>query len=873
MSHPQLALEIVQRVLSRPEEERVAAVDEACAGDAGLRAEVEALLAEQRPAHLDEVLAAARRVDRGDAPTVAAGVAAVPGVSERPGTRIGRYQLLTHIGEGGFGSVYLAQQTEPVTRQVALKVLKPGMDSRQVVARFEQERQALALMDHPHIAKVLDAGATATGRPYFVMEYVEGQAITAYCDDHRLPVRERVELFVQVCTAVQHAHSKGIIHRDLKPSNVLVVTQDGRPSAKVIDFGIAKAIAGGAIDSPQVTEQLQLIGTREYMSPEQAEGSPDIDTRSDVYSLGVLLYELLTGATPFGAEQLRAAAYAEIQRIIREVDPPTPSTRLGQSGATLVTLATHRRTEPRRLESMVRGELDWVVMKALEKERERRYETANGLAADLRRYLAGEAVTAAPPGVAYRARKFAHRHRAVLAVSALVGLLLIGATAGIAWQAAVARTERDKAQIVAEFMADTLSGVDSAVARGRDTTMLREMMEEAAGRIEKGELRDAPEAELALRGTIGATFRDLARFDDAARMAEPALALARSRYRGDDPVLAQAIEDLAQVQSDRGELDAAEPLYREALAMYQRLYRGDHEQVATALNNLASAREDSGDAKGAEPIARQALEMRRRLFQGDHEDLVESLNNLASILAAPAGLGQLDEGEALFREALAMNRRLNPGDHPRVAAGLNNLSYVLKTKGNVAEAETLARETLDMRRRLFGNDYPHVATGLNNLAQFLVDRGDLAGAEPLIREAVAILRARHPKGHQNLATYLVSLGRTLTAGGNAAGAVPILDEGVEMYVRLMGKDFWLTGNARLTRGRALAALERFPEAETDLLEAQRIFSTAQGVSKDRQKRCFEAVVALYTQWDKAQPGRGHAATAATWQARLAESGL
>ena len=358
---------------------------------------------------------------------------AAPAMPEVLGTRIGPYKLLQLIGEGGFGSVYMAEQEKPVLRKVALKIIKLGMDTRQVIARFEAERQALAMMDHPHIARVLDAGATDSGRPFFVMDLVKGEPITAYCDRHSLSIDQRLELFGQVCNAVQHAHTKGIIHRDVKPSNVLVSTQDGRPCAKVIDFGIAKATTSKLTEKTLFTQHNQLIGTLEYMSPEQAEGSLDIDTRTDVYSLGVLLYELLTGSTPFDSARLRSAAYAEIQRIIREVEPPTPSARIGQSSATLSAVAAHRHVEPARLGGLVRGELDWIVMKALDKDRARRYETANGLGDDISRFRTGQAVVAAPPGALYRASKFVRRNRvAVAAVSAVVAALALG-LATAAW--------------------------------------------------------------------------------------------------------------------------------------------------------------------------------------------------------------------------------------------------------------------------------------------------------------------------------------------------------------------------------------------------------------------------------------------------------
>jgi serine/threonine-protein kinase len=368
-------------------EERSAYLDGACGSDHELRERVERLLAAQLKVGSFLESPAPALIDTVDEP-----------ISEAPGTIIGPYKLLEQIGEGGFGVVFMAEQQQPIRRKVALKVLKPGMDTRQVIARFEAERQALALMDHPNIAKVLDAGQTSSGRPYFVMDLVKGLPITELCDQAKLPIRERLELFLSVCQAVQHAHQKGIIHRDIKPSNVLVTLHDGTPLAKVIDFGIAKALGQQLTDKTLYTGFGQLIGTPLYMSPEQAAlSNVDVDTRSDIYSLGVLLYELLTGTTPFEKERFSKLGYDEICRIIREEEPPKPSTRINTQGKAAITISTQRKSDPKRLSQLCRGELDWIVMKCLEKDRNRRYETANGLAHDIERYLHDEAVQACPP--------------------------------------------------------------------------------------------------------------------------------------------------------------------------------------------------------------------------------------------------------------------------------------------------------------------------------------------------------------------------------------------------------------------------------------------------------------------------------------------
>ena len=466
-------------------------------------------------------------------------------ITEKPGTVIGPYKLLQQIGEGGMGIVFMAEQTEPIQRKVALKVIKPGMDSRQVIARFEAERQALAMMDHVNIARVLDVGTTESGLPYFVMELVNGVPITKYCDDNNLTPRQRLELFVPVCQAIQHAHQKGIIHRDIKPSNVMITLYDGKPVPKVIDFGVAKATEHKLTERTLFTQYGTMVGTLEYMSPEQAEMSAlGVDTRSDIYSLGVLLYELLTGTTPLSNKRMKEAAYAEILRMIKEEEPPKPSTRLSDSGESLASISAQRHMEPAKLTKLVRGELDWIVMKTLEKDRSRRYETATGLAEDIGHYLADEPVQACPPSAGYRLKKFIRRNKsAALVGSAIVAALIVGlavASLGLVQarceairadhEAELAHTQAVRSEHVARFLKEMLKGVGPSVALGRDTTMLREIVDNTAQQIDS-DLKDEPEVQIELRLLLAQIYYDLRLYNKMEETVRQTLRLARSLRR------------------------------------------------------------------------------------------------------------------------------------------------------------------------------------------------------------------------------------------------------------------------------------------------------------------------------------------------------
>ena len=724
---------------------RTAFIDDACHGDDGLKAQVIAMLdANERAgdflsAPVEEVQSPDGDVHR----------------LERLGSFVGPYKLLQEIGEGGMGIVYLAEQSRPVRRMVALKIVKPGMDSRQVAARFEAERQALALMEHPNIARVFDAGATDTGRPYFVMELVKGVPITTYCDDHRLTPRQRLELFLPVCKAIQHAHQKGIIHRDLKPSNVMVASYDEGPVPKVIDFGVAKAIGPKLTEQTLLTEFGALIGTVEYMSPEQAElNQLDIDTRSDIYSLGVLLYELLTGTTPLERKRLKDTSVMELLRLVREDEPPRPSTRLGAT-ENLPAIAANRGMEPKKLSGLIRGELDWVVMKALAKERNRRYATANALANDVEHYLANEPVEACPPSAAYRFRVLARRHKAAVTATAIVAaalLLATGVSAYMFLNERVARqralAEAAKSQQVAQFMKDMLRGVASDVAQGRDTTLLRGIVDRTAERI--GQLKTQPNVEVELRISLGEVYRDLAELEKAESLLRQAVDLARQNFGAEHAQLAAALNALAKVLESRDDFREAEALesqddfreaealHREALAIRRNVYGDHHALTAESLDNLGLILHRQWRHAEAEPLYRQALAIRRNVFGNEHEAVAMSLSNLAVLLRVE---GRLSESEPLHREALAIRRKLLGNVHPDVAISINGLGNLLRDEGKLNEAEAMHREALKIRRKLYGEHHPYVVQSLRHLAIGLFWQGRLAEADDSLDQALAIQQA------------------------------------------------------------------------------------------------------------------------------------
>jgi eukaryotic-like serine/threonine-protein kinase len=793
--------------------EREALIDDACDGDAKLRSLVLELLA-------GDVMPLPVEAIADDIRAAQDSVLASP-LLEPQGSMIDRYRLLERLGEGGFGVVFAAEQTHPVQRRVGLKIIKLGMDTRAVIARFEAERQALAMLDHPNIAKVFDAGTTKTGRPYFVMELVKGEPIVEYCDKNSLSIQARLELFMQVCSALQHAHTKGIIHRDIKPSNILVSTLDGRPQIKVIDFGIAKATASKLTEKTIFTEHRQLIGTPEYMSPEQAEGSLDIDTRTDVYSLGVLLYELLTGTTPFSSKELRSGAYAEIQRIIREVDPPKPSTRLSSNVDTIASVAAQRRTEPKRLGSAVSGELDWIVMKALEKDRQRRYETASGLAADVQRHLSGEAITAAPPSSMYQLSKLLRKHRpVVLAGSAIFVALLIGAAA-FAWQAQVARDQRDIAlqaqrseaeqrakadaaraeavsqeaeakkqaaiaEAVAKFQTDMLASVDpNQLPRDpvtnellRDGVKVIQAVEAAIKKLDAGSLKDQPMVEARVRDTIGNTLSALGRNAEAERVLRKSLELRRGVLPGAGRDLAQSLNNLAAVLHALNKPQEAETLYREALEICRKSLPPGHLETASTLNNLGVLLKVQNNLGEAESLYRESLEIRRAALPPGHMDISTVLNNLAQLLRAQ---NKLADAEPLYRESLQIRRDALPPGHPEIAKSLDSLANLLQDRNKLADAEPLYRESLEIRRAALPAGHPEIAKAVSNLATLLHDQNRLAEAEPLYWEALAIERTSLPPGDKAIGSSLNNLADYLRAQNRLSEAEPLFREALEIF--------------------------------------------------------------------------------------------
>ncbi len=601
--------------------------------------------------------------------------------TDSPGDRIGRYKILQLIGEGGFGTVYMAEQQEPVRRKVALKIIKLGMDTKQVIARFEAERQALALMDHPNIARVLDAGATETGRPYFVMELVRGVPVTDYCEKNKLSTTDRLELFTRICQAIQHAHHKGIIHRDLKPSNVLVTLHDGVPVPKVIDFGIAKALHQRLTEKTLFTEYHQFMGTPVYMSPEQAEMSGlDVDARTDIYSLGVLLYELLTGTTPFDVQRLKSLSHADIQKLIREESPHKPSTRIQTLGRDATSTAEHQQTDREGLRKHLKGDLDCIVMKALEKDRTRRYETANGMMFDVRRYLNGEPVLASPPSAIYRARKFVGRHRAAVGVATVVGLALfagmvlsmIGFTQA-SRERAVARAEAESARAINSFFSDMLGSVDpqqlrlhSAFAPEEAVTgttkgvfdrnvSVVEMLKRGGERLEET-FRGKPGLEAEARETIGITLAGLGHLEDARPHLERAVEIRAGILPEDHP-------DRLRSELQLGYLLMDAKMVKAARNGFERIYGPEHPNTLSATTFLAqtltvdrstSLLDNEGKFSSATDVFRDTLEKQRRVLGNKHRDVVFTLLEWAH-WHMWGNRGK--EAEELTREALEITRR------------------------------------------------------------------------------------------------------------------------------------------------------------------------------------------------------------------------
>jgi len=739
-------------------------------------------------------------------------------VTEKPGDRIGRYRLLEQIGEGGCGVVYMAEQEEPVRRRVALKVIKLGMDTKQVIARFEAERQALAMMDHPNIAKVLDAGATDTGRPFFVMELVCGIKITDYCDQNNLSTDERLKLFIQVCQAIQHAHQKGIIHRDIKPSNILVTQHDDVAVPKVIDFGIAKATIGQLTDKTVFTAFTQFVGTPAYMSPEQAQMSGlDIDTRADIYSLGVLLYELLTGNTPFDAKELLAAGMDEMRRKIREDEPARPSTRLSTMAAMdLTAVAKNRHVEPPRLIHLIRGDLDWLVMRCLEKDRTRRYATANALAMDLQRHLNDEPVVACPPSRSYRFQKLVRRNKLAFAAATAITIVLVLGAVMSTWQAIRAtRAERDQSRLraaaqqaqvnearsrlnaeadekkaeieaarnaqVAHFMKDMLKGVGPGFALGRDTKLLQEILGQTRQRLD--ELKGQPEVEADLCATLGNVYSDIGEYTNAAAMLQEALTLRKKLHGGNHPETANSLNDLAELLYRQGKWQGAEAMHRAALAMRQQLFGSEHLDIAASLSNLGEALRRQGKLSAAEPLHREALAIRKKLLGDENLDVAQSLYNLGLLLWRQ---GNLSEAESSHREALAIRRKLLGDQHPDVATSLDRLGLVLGSQKKTVEAEKVHREELAMRRKLLDAEHPDLANTLYNLSLVLTDQGKLNEAAALQQEALAIRRKRLPPGHPEVFQSVETLANVLGRQGKLDQEENLYRDELNRQRRLLG---------------------------------------------------------------------------------------
>jgi tetratricopeptide (TPR) repeat protein len=833
--------------------QRSAFLDRACLSDRSMRQELEVLLASSDDANSTFLRSA---------PALDGLIANLEGILSGGGLQAGqfvaeRFQLIRRLGEGGMGQVWLAEQTSPVRRQVALKLIKAGMYDKALVQRFQSERQSLAIMDHPAIAKVFDAGATPQGQPYFVMEYVPGLPITEYCDQKKLKIRDRLELFIQACEGVQHAHQKAIIHRDLKPANILVVEVDGKPVPRIIDFGLAKAITPQVAGESIFTQIGQFVGTPGYMSPEQADPTlQDIDTRTDVYSLGVVLYVLLAGLQPFETRQKQKQPLDKLLRKLREEEPPRPSTKVSTDRDTSSATAEARGTEPRQLASLLRGDLDWITMKALEKDRARRYGAPSELAADIRRHLNHEPVEARPASAGYRLRRYARRHR--VAVGVVAGLILLLAAFSILQALQLRRItrerdratrERDRATRITDFMTGMFKVTDPSEARGNSITA-REILDKASNDMGKGLAKD-PEVQSQMLEVMAATYTNLGlyarahelaqraldarlsllgpdhqktlesmtqlgwilsregRFDDAEKMERQALVGERRTLGPENPLTLETMDHLAVILQNQGHYDEEEKLEREVIEVSTRILGPESDRTLRAMNNLGLALQHQARYAEAEREFRQLLELARRVWGPDHPGTLVVRGNLALVLQLQ---GHFAEAEPLYRENVAALQRVLGPEHPSTAAPMDGLANVLSAEGRLAEAEKLLREALAIRLRTLGPEHLDTLRSKYNLADVLFKEGHVHEAERLQRETFETqTRVLGPKNPVTLLSQS-SLARDLIAEGHYAEAEKLARETFDGEILSLGPQHPYTLNALQQLGTAMVYNHRYPEA-------------------------------------------------------------
>jgi eukaryotic-like serine/threonine-protein kinase len=808
---------LFQAVIEQPDHvERRAFLDREVGDDTELRDRLNALLAayEQPPGALDAPLDANLNAgldtliatQSATSPSVSSGQTRSYQTNESPALLdsviAGRYKIRQQIGEGGMGTVYVAEQIAPVKRQVALKLIKPGMDSKTVLARFEAERQALALMDHPHIAKVLDAGATEHGRPFFVMELVKGIPLTEYCDQHRLALPDRLTLFRHICSAVHHAHQKGIIHRDLKPTNILIESHDGHPVPKVIDFGLAKATSGLQLSEHSLFSAFGTVaGTPLYMAPEQANfNAIDVDTRADIYALGVILYELLTGSTPIHRDTFKRAALDEMLRLIREVEPPPPSHRISSSD-TRPSIAANRHIEPAKLTRFVRGDLDWIVMKALAKERSRRYDSAIGLANDIERFHNHEPVSAGPPTARYRLKKFVQRNRGRVISASLVLLALVCGIIGATWGLLEANRQRILADARRKDAEKRLAQKDKANEillsifqdldpRGGDTETpslsyrLGKRLDIATDALE-GEATDDPLGVARLQSALGMSQLALGYAEKAIILLAKARATFTSRLGPEHPDTLISMVKLATAYLTDGKLDRALPLFEESLPLLKAKLGPSHRDTLACMQNLAAAYQQAGKVDRAVALFEETLALQKTKFGSDHLDTQNGMNNLAMAYNAA---GKFDLAVVLLEETLARKKTTIGPYHPDTLGSMNNLAAAYDNAGKRDAALPLITEALALCKANLGPDHPHTLISMGNLASAYLSTGKLDRALPLFEETLALQKTKLAPGHPDTLLTMVRLAGAYQSTRKGDRALSLLEEALPLLKSKRGPD-------------------------------------------------------------------------------------